>query len=139
MIMPDINKLPSDNDSLELFKETLPSPSLMQVQSDERRVACRTRAAIRNSLGSSCVNVTCLALNNKKGDVGKVTSMTDEVVSSFQQEQNDNDNKKTSCLIDIGRAQETSLATDIKRHASVIADPTEQQQHWHCNQQQSTR
>ena len=54
--------------------------------------------------------------------------MTDEVVSSLQQEQNEDDNKKTSCLIDIGRAQDedTSLATDIERHASVIADPTEQ-------------
>ena len=30
--------------------------------------------------------------------------------------------------IDIGRAQDedTSLATDIERHASVIVDPTEQ-------------
>ena len=30
----DINKLPNDSDSLELFKETLPSPIMMQVQSD---------------------------------------------------------------------------------------------------------
>ena len=77
-----------------------------------------------------------LGLNSRK-----VTSMTDEVVSSFQQEQSDDDNKKTSCLIDIGRTQneDTSLTIDIKSHANAVADPTEQQQHWHSNQQQSTR
>ena len=58
---------PYDNDNLELFKETLPSPSLMQLQSEKRGVAHRA-----NSLGSSRVNVE------------KVTSMTDEVVCSFQ-------------------------------------------------------
>ena len=56
-------------------------------------------------------------------------------------EQDDDDNKKTSCLINIGRAQDddTSLATDMKSHVSTIADPTEQQQHWHSNQQAMRR
>ena len=60
----------------------------------------------------------------------KVISMTDEVVSLFQQEQDD-DNKKTSCLIDIGRAEDadTSLAIDTKSHESAIADPTAAAQH----------
>ena len=113
----DINKLPNDSDNLELFKETLPSPIMMQVQSNKRGASGSSR------------------------DVGKVISMTKDVVSLLQQEQDDDDNKKTSCLIDIGRAQDddTSLATDMKSHVSTIADPTEQQQHWHSNQQQSTQ
>ena len=128
MTVHDTNKLPNDSDNLELLEETLPCPIMMHVQSNKRGVACRARAVIRNSSGSS------------RG-VGKVISMTEDVVSLFQQEQDDDDNEKTSCLIDIGRAQDedTSLANDIKRNASVIADPTEQQLHWHSNQQQSTR
>ena len=82
-----------------------------------------------------------LALDSKRVDVGKVISMTKDVVSLFQQEQDDDDNNKTSCSIDVGRAQDedTSLATGIKSNASAIADANEQQQHWHSNQQQSTR
>ena len=45
----DINKLLMDSDSLELFKETLPSPSVMHVQSDKRRVVRRAHAVERNS------------------------------------------------------------------------------------------
>ena len=45
----DINKLLMDSDSFELFKETLPSPSVMQVQSDKRGVVRRTHAVNRNS------------------------------------------------------------------------------------------
>ena len=61
----DVNKLPNDSDNLELFKETLPSPIMMQVQSDKRGVASR--------------------------DVAKVISMTKDAVSLLQQEQDDND------------------------------------------------
>ena len=114
----DINKLPNDSDSLELFNETLPRPIMMQVQSDKREVARRARAVVRNSSGSS-------------RNVRKVIFMTEDVVSLFQQEQDDDDNKKTSCLIDIGRAEDadTSLAIDTKSHESAIADPTAAAQH----------
>ena len=52
-------------------------------------------------------------------------------MSLFQQEQDDDDIKKTSCLIDIGRAEDadTSLAIDTKSHESAIADPTAAAQH----------
>ena len=43
--------------------------------------------------------------------------------------------KQTSCLIDIGRAQDedTSLATDTKSHGSAIAEPTAAAQHRNNN------
>ena len=95
---------PNDNDNLELFKETLPSPSVMQVQSDRKRVVRRARALVRKSSRSPGMDLISMATG-------------------------------------IGRAQDegTSLATDIKSHANAVAGPTEQQQHWHNNQQQSTR
>ena len=116
----DINKLPNDSDTPELFKETLPSPSLMQLQGDKRGVIRRARAVVRNSSESPGVNLISMAIG-------------------------------------IGIAEDED--TDIKSHASAIADPTEQlaatgerltsvsaaqqaqkqQQHWHNTQQQSTR
>ena len=42
----DVNKLPNDSDNLELFKGTLPSPVMMQVQSDKRGVASRDVAKV---------------------------------------------------------------------------------------------
>ena len=53
MTVHDTNKLPNDSDNLELFKEILLSPIMMQVQSNKKGVACRARAVIRNSSGSS--------------------------------------------------------------------------------------
>ena len=76
----DTNKLPNYSDSLELFKETVPSPSMMQVQSDKRGVACRARAVVRNSSESPDVNSTSMAIGNENVDFR---------VSSFQQEQAD--------------------------------------------------
>ena len=61
------NKLPNDSDSLELFTETLPSPIMMQIQSDETEVIRRARAVVRNSSSSS-------------RDVRKVIPMTEDVV-----------------------------------------------------------
>ena len=105
MIMHDTNKLLKDSDSLKLFKETLSNPSLTHVQSDKRGVASR--------------------------NVGKVIFMTKDVVSSFQQEQNDDGSKKTSCLIDIGRVEDadTSVALNTTNHESATADPTAAAQH----------
>ena len=47
----DTNKLPDDSNNLELFKETLLSPRMMQVQSVKRGVARRALAVVRNSSG----------------------------------------------------------------------------------------
>ena len=56
------------------------------------------------------------ALGNENMDFGKVTSMIEKGVSLFQQEQADDDNKKTYCLISIGSAEDedTSLAIDTQ-------------------------
>ena len=58
----DINKLPNDNDSLELFKETFPSQSLMQLQGDKRGVVRRARAVVRKSSGSPGMNLISMAI-----------------------------------------------------------------------------
>ena len=102
----DINKLPNDSDSLEFFKEILPSPGPIQLQSDKRRVTRRARAV--NSSESPDVNSISMEIGNENVDFR---------VSLFQQEQTDDDDKKTYCLVGIGRAEDedTSLAIDTQQ------------------------
>ena len=106
MTIRDINKLPNDSDSLELFKEILPSPGPIQLQSDKRRVTRRARAV--NSSESPDVNSISMEVGNENVDFR---------VSLFQQEQTDDDDKKTYCLVGIGRAEDedTSLAIDTQQ------------------------
>ena len=106
---------PNDNDNLELFKEILPGPSLMQVQSDKRGIAHRARAMVRKSSGSP----------------------GEEMMSPF-----DGDNKKTCCSTSVDRTkgEDRPLAIDIS-HESVSAAQHRstqgtQQQHNNCHRKQ---
>jgi len=118
----------NDDDSLELFKETLPSPTLMQLRDNKRGVAREARAVLSRSPGSSRVNLISMSLSGKSVDFSKVISMIDEMVSLLKQEQIDDDNKKTYCLDSIDRVEDEgkSLAVDIKSHKSDISDFAEQ-------------
>ena len=69
-----------------------------------------------------------ISLSGKSVDFSKVISMIDEMVSLLQQEQVDDDNKKTYCLDSIDRVEDEgkSLAVDIESHKSDISDFAEQ-------------
>ena len=105
--VPDTIKLLNDYDSLELPKEILTSPSLMQLQSDRRGVARRARTVVRKSPGSP----------------------GEELVSLFQQKHTNGDDKKMYCSTNVDRTEGEvkSLAIDIKSHESVSAAKTPQQ------------
>ena len=85
-LIHDTIKLLNDDDSLELFKVTLPSQTQMQLQNDKRGVARRARAAPRNSPGSPRVNWISMALSDKSVDTSSVISMIEEMVSLFHEE-----------------------------------------------------
>ena len=113
---------------MKLFKETLPSPTLVQLRDNKRGVAREARALLSRSLVSSRVNLISMALSGKSVDFTKLIAMIDEMVSLIKQEQTDDENKKTYCLDSIDRAEDEgkSLAIDIKSHKSGIADFSEQ-------------
>merc|ERR1712136_154153 len=94
----DTIKLLNEDDSLEMFKETLPSPTLMQVRNYRRGVARQARALLSGSPGSARVNLISMSLSGKSVDFSKVISMIEEMVSLLKQEQIDDDNKKTYCV-----------------------------------------
>merc|ERR1740138_152023 len=97
LALADTIKILNDDDALELFKKTLPSPSasFMQVQvtaKEQQRLALATINAARR--GHPELSFIALALEGKKVDFSKVIKMIDEMVVILGNEQQDDENKK---------------------------------------------
>eukprot|EP00403_Amphidinium_massartii_P009949 CAMPEP_0178408086 /NCGR_PEP_ID=MMETSP0689_2-20121128/19759_1 /TAXON_ID=160604 /ORGANISM="Amphidinium massartii, Strain CS-259" /LENGTH=707 /DNA_ID=CAMNT_0020029173 /DNA_START=76 /DNA_END=2196 /DNA_ORIENTATION=+ len=96
-------KILNDDDALELFKKTLPSPSLIQTVSDTQ--AQRSKAAallqslsLRAQKGSKpALDLITMALSGKKVSFEKVFKLIDELVAVLEQEQEDDTHKKEYC------------------------------------------
>merc|ERR1719311_1811606 len=101
LALADTIKVLNDDDALELFKKTLPSASLMQVQvteaSQRQQALAVIRAAGRGRSSHPELNFIALALQSKKVDFSKVLKMIDEMVAVLKQEQLDDDHKKEYC------------------------------------------
>merc|ERR1719155_3516 len=100
LALADTIKILNDDDALELFKKTLPSPSasFMQIQvtkADQQRRALATIKAARK--GHPELSFIALALQGKKVNFGKVIKMIDEMVGLLKAEQEDDNNKKEYC------------------------------------------
>ena len=74
-------KLLNEDDGLELLKQTWPSLTLIQLQSDKRGISRRSRVVLRNSPGSFRVNWISMALSGKSADFSRVVSMIEEMAS----------------------------------------------------------
>merc|ERR1719158_729137 len=101
LALADTIKILNDDDALELFKKTLPSPaaSFVQLQvtaKDQQRKALAAIRAARRS-GHPELSFIALALEGKKVDFGKVLGMIDEMVKTLGAEQQDDDDKKEYC------------------------------------------
>merc|ERR1712129_585108 len=106
LALADTVKLLNDDDALELFKKTLPSPSLIQLKTSGKAVRQNALVALQQaSQGDKQdfrLNLISLALKSKKVSFDKVLKMIDNMVTLLGQEQTDDDNKKEYCenLID---------------------------------------
>merc|ERR1719188_1421854 len=99
-------KVLNDDDALELFKKTLPSPSLLQVRANSDRVRRKALAPITRGISRMSLQTprrhlnldfVALALSGKKVDFSKVMQMIDDMVKLLAMEQTDDDNKKEYC------------------------------------------
>merc|ERR1719324_1833028 len=94
----DTIKLLNDDDALELFKKTLPSPSLMQVSTGSKTTKQRALAALQQGAEHDYrIDLISLALKGKKVSFTKVLKMIDDMVSLLQKEQQDDNDKKEYC------------------------------------------
>jgi chromosome segregation ATPase len=95
-------KILNDDDSLDLFKKTLPSPAFLQLTRSEHELRGAAVAALRKAKTAGAgVNpkfaLIALAIEGKKVGFEKVLKMIDEMVATLKVEQKDDDVKKDWC------------------------------------------
>jgi hypothetical protein len=97
-------KILNDDDALDLFKKTLPSPTLLQISRRERDTAADVLAKldkVKREKGvqqNAMLNMITLALHGKKQGFEKVIKMVDTLVEQLAKEQTDDDAHKDWCI-----------------------------------------
>jgi len=119
--LADTIKVLNDDDALELFKKTLPSPSLLQLKVSSRVLQVEALAAVRKAVRSADhvdrpgLELLALALAGKSASTGgfdKVVKMIDEMVDILGKEQDDDDHKKEYCSTQLDLTQDKVDALD---------------------------
>merc|ERR1719235_1075066 len=128
-------KILNDDDALDLFKKTLPSPgeSLLQVKASTHNMQ-RVRALLRevtsnaavdrNSASAQVAQLMQLALAGKKVGFEKIIKMMDDMVVLLGKEQKDDDEQKDYCEAEFEKSEDESddLKRKIKASDSTIAE-----------------
>jgi len=122
----DTVKILSDDDALELFKKTVPSASLLQVQTSQRQLQQDALKALSKIHGKGFVGVDliALALKGKKVNFDKVIKMIDDMVALLAKEQTDDDMKKEYCQaqFDFADDKKKGLERSISDTEKAIED-----------------
>merc|ERR1719235_1428325 len=127
--LADTIKLLNDDDALDLFKKTLPSSSLIQMQtSSSKALRQRALAALQQASEGDKhdyrVNLISLALKGKKVSFAKVLKMIDDMIALLKKEQTNDDNKKEYCenLLDKTEDDLKQLELTVSDLGKAIAD-----------------
>jgi len=107
-------KILNDDDALDLFKKTLPSPSLLQVSRrdyDVRREALQLVQKAQAKQHSPQLNFISFALQGKKAGFGKVIKMIDDMVVKLGVEQEDDDAQQKWCNAEFDKSEDESKDT----------------------------
>merc|ERR1719327_2384921 len=130
-------KILNDDDALELFKKTLPSPSLLQARVGMQQVRVQALKALAGSHGrrDPRLDFIALALRGKKVSFAKVIAMIDDMIALLAKEQTDDDNKKEYCAESLDVAEDKlkelehtigNLEKDIADGEAAVATLTEE-------------
>jgi len=109
-------KILNDDDALDLFKKTLPSPAFLQLTRSEQELRGAAVQALRKAKTSGAgVNpkftLIALAIEGKKVGFEKVVKMIDEMVVTLKTEQTDDDAKKDWCTTEFDSSEDTHKDT----------------------------
>jgi len=111
----DTIKILNDDDALDLFKKTLPSPSLLQTQTTSAAVKQRVWAVLKRSKSDSRIGLIALALRSTAQNVfDKVIGMIDEMVALLQEEQVQDDQKKQYCESELDKTEDKKKSLERK-------------------------
>jgi len=100
LALADTIKLMNDDDALDLFKKTLPTPSLLQLRvttASLKKRALRVLAQGRKHKKDFRLNLISLALRGKKVSFDKVVAMIDNMSTLLKKEQDTDISKKAYC------------------------------------------
>merc|ERR1719171_3003920 len=122
----------NDDDALDLFKKTMPSPggALVQFSANTQALA-NAQALIRRLLARDHVHsvnlkMILLALKSKSqgGGFGAVAKMIDNMIANLGKEQADDDKKKDYCNAELhtAGAEEKALSTAVHEVETSIAE-----------------
>merc|ERR1719460_1586828 len=127
LAIADTIKILNDDDALELFKKTLPSPSLLQVTATGKALKARALQELTKGSGDFRLNLIALALKGKKVSFDKVLAMIDDMVALLKKEQVDDDDKKEYCekQIDSTEDKVKELELHVSDLSKAIADGKE--------------
>merc|ERR1719281_256792 len=120
--LADTIKILNDDDSLELFKKTLPSASLLQVSVhavEIRRLASDALVVAqgRGRARDYRVALIMMALKGGKISFDKVIKMVDDMIRLLGEEQIDDDAKKKYCEQQIDRTEDKLKELDHEEAA----------------------
>mmetsp|Transcript_5091 Transcript_5091/g.11262 ORF Transcript_5091/g.11262 Transcript_5091/m.11262 type:complete len:566 (-) Transcript_5091:81-1778(-) len=108
-------KILNDDDSLELFKKTLPSPSLLQLTASAKEVKSRALAALTARPRTDArLNFIAQAMRGKKVSFDKIAGMIDEMVSVLKKEGAQDLTKKETCEADLDESEDKAKELDTK-------------------------
>merc|ERR1719421_326510 len=125
--LADCVKILNDDDTLELFKKTLPSASLLQVQrssAEQRQAAAIELRGARAA--DSRLGLITLALRSNKVSFEKVIGMIDKMVALLKEEQIGDDGKKMYCEKQLDMTEDSlkELGHKIGNLGKPIAEAT---------------
>jgi septal ring factor EnvC (AmiA/AmiB activator) len=106
-------KILNDDDALELFKKTLPTPSLAQLTASSHVVRRRALDALDNAKKHDArLDLISMALRGRKVSFEKVLGMIDDMVKLLGEEQVADDDKKAYCAKEFDTSEDKQKALD---------------------------
>mmetsp|Transcript_62137 Transcript_62137/g.117786 ORF Transcript_62137/g.117786 Transcript_62137/m.117786 type:complete len:570 (-) Transcript_62137:34-1743(-) len=113
--LADTIKLLNDDDALELFKKTLPSPSLLQLQVSTKELLRQAHAVLKSQRRrhDHRLDLISLALHGKKADFGKVLKMIDDMVALLKEEQTADETKVADCKASLEEASDKAASLEL--------------------------
>jgi len=103
--LADTIKIINDDDALQLFKQTLPSPSLLQAKVATKEMRSKALVTLL-TVKDPRLDLIALAIRGKKVSFDKVLVMLDHMSAILQEEQVSDDKKKVYCESEIDKTED---------------------------------
>merc|ERR1719329_874522 len=118
LCLADTIKVLNDDDALELFKKTLPgSAALLQTTGAASKQMRKQAIVALAGHKDFRLDLISLALRGKKVSFDKVIKLVDDMVALLAKEQQDDNDKKEMCEMQLDKAED-----DLKVLETTIAD-----------------